>query len=60
MEINKEHPVYNKIMDLYHNNNESELKDYTKVLYNMALLINGLSVSDPNELTDVICNIISK
>lgn len=60
LEINKEHPVYNKIMDLYHNNNESELKDYTKVLYNMALLINGLSVSDPNELTDVICNIISK
>ena len=58
--INKEHPVYNKIMSLYNSKEETELKDYTKVLYNMALLINGLTVENPNELTEMICNIISK
>jgi len=58
--INKEHPVYNKLINMYNNKCEDELKDYTKVLYNMALLINGLSVDDPNELTEMVCNIISK
>lgn len=60
LEINKNHEVYNKILSLYENKQENELKDYTKVLYNMALLINGLSISDPNELTNIICDIISK
>lgn len=60
LEINKNHEVYNKIMDLYNNHDEDSLKNYTKVLYNMALLVNGLSVTDPNELTDLVCNIISK
>ena len=60
LEINKNHDVYQKILSLYENNQKDELKNYTKVLYNMALLINGLSVNDPNELTDIICDIISK
>ena len=60
LEINSNHEVYNKILSLYENKQESELKDYTKVLYNMALLINGLSVNDPNELTELVCNLISK
>ena len=57
--INKNHPVYNKIINMY-TNKEDGLKDYTKVLYNMALLINGLSIDNPNELTEIVCNIISK
>jgi len=60
LEINSNHEVYNKILSLYENKQEQELKDYTKVLYNMALLINGLSVNDPNELTELVCNLISK
>ena len=58
--INKEHPVYNKLMELHNNKDDDEIKKYTKVLYNMALLINGLSIDNPNELSDMICNIISK
>ena len=60
LEINKNHDVFKKILDLYTDNREDELKEYTKVLYNMALLINGLSVNDPNELTEIICNIMAK
>lgn len=60
LEINSNHEVYQKIVDLYKNKQEAELRNYTKVLYNMALLINGLSVNDPNELTEIVCNLISK
>ena len=58
--VNSKHPVYNKLIDLYNNKEEESLKNYTQILYNMALLINGLSVENPNELTEKICDIISK
>ena len=58
--INIDHPVYEKIISLHNSNDVDKVKDYTKILYNMALLINGLSIDDPNELTETICNIISK
>ena len=58
--INNSHPVYEKLVSLHNSNDEEGIKNYTNVLYNMALLINGLSVDNPNELTETICNIISK
>lgn len=58
--INKEHPVYEKLISLYNNKELTDVKEYSKVLYNLALLINGLSVDDPDELTNIVCNIISK
>ena len=58
--INNSHPVYEKLVSLHNNKDEEGIKNYTNVLYNMALLINGLTVDNPNELTETICNIISK
>ena len=58
--INTKHPVYEKIMSLHNSSDNDAIKNYTNILYNMALLINGLTVEDPNELTETICNIISK
>ena len=58
--INTKHPVYEKLISLHNKSDVDAVKDYTKVLYNMALLINGLSIDNPNELTETICNIISK
>ena len=60
LEINSNHDVAKKIKAMYADKKEDELKDYTKVLYNMALLINGLSIEDPNRLADIVCNIMSK
>ena len=57
--ININHPVYKKILSLHNNGEVDKLKDFSKVLYNMALLINGLSVNNPNELTNIVCNMIS-
>ena len=39
---------------------EDELKEYAKVLYAQARLIEGLSIDNPTELSNMICNILSK
>ena len=60
LEINSNHQISNKIKELYQNNDKEELEKYTKVLYNQARLISGLNIENPNELTNLICNMISK
>ena len=37
-----------------------ELEEYTKVLYAQARLIEGLSIDNPTEITNLICDLISK
>jgi len=59
LEINESHPIADKIKDLYENDKE-ELKEYTKVLYAQARLIEGLSIDNPTEISNIICNLISK
>ena len=60
LEINSNHEISNKIKELYKNNNKEELAKYTKILYNQARLISGLTVDNPSELTNLICDMISK
>ena len=59
LEINENHPIADKLRDLYENDKE-ELASYTKILYNQARLIEGLNVENPTELTNLICDLISK
>lgn len=59
LEINENHPIVNKLKDLYQNNKDG-LKDYTKVLYSQARLIEGLPIENPTEISNLICNLISK
>ena len=59
LEINKDHPIVEKLNSLYENDKD-ELANYTKVLYNQARLIEGLPVENPTELTNLICDILSK
>ena len=60
LEINNNHKISKKLKELYENKDEEELKKYTKVLYNEARLLSGLPVDNPSELTDLICDILSK
>ena len=60
LEINNNHKISKKLKELYENKNEEELKSYTKILYNTARLLSGLPVDNPSELTDTICDILSK
>lgn len=59
LEINESHPIADKLKDLYENDKD-KLADYTKILYNQARLIEGLNVENPTELTNLICDLMSK
>lgn len=59
LEINEDHKIKDKLIDLY-NNNKEELKNYTKILYSEARLIEGLQIDNPTEISNLICDIISK
>ncbi len=60
MEINENHDISKKLKELYKDKKIDELNKYTKVLYNQARLLSGLSVENAAELTDLICEMISK
>ena len=60
LEINNNHEISQKLKELYQENNQEELTKYTKILYNQARLLSGLSIENPTELTNLICEIISK
>ena len=59
LEINENHPIADKIKQLYKEDKE-QLKEYTKVLYAQARLIEGLTLDNPTEISNIICNMISK
>ena len=57
LEINVHHEVFNALKDAYENDKD-KLNLYTNLLYNQALLIEGLSISDPVEFTNDICKLM--
>lgn len=57
LEINPQHEVFAVLMDAYANDRD-KLKLYTDLLYNQALLIEGLPVEDPLQFADNICKIM--
>ena len=59
LEINEKHPIADKLKELYISDKDA-LVDYTKILYNQARLIEGLSIDNPTELTNLICDLMSK
>ncbi|MEI2342282.1 molecular chaperone HtpG, partial [Priestia megaterium] len=54
LEINVHHDVFASLKDAFEND-KGKLDLYTNLLYNQALLIEGLSISDPVEFTNDIC-----
>lgn len=59
LEINEKHPIAKKLQTLYKKDKDS-LKDYGKILYAQARLIEGLSVDNPTEITNLICDLMAK
>ena len=60
LEINENHPISKKINELFENREMDELKNYTKILYGTARLIEGLTIDNPTEITNLICDMMSK
>ncbi len=59
LEINENHEIANKLKDLYKDNKEM-LQKYTKVLYAQARLIEGLTIENPTEISNLMCEIMTK
>ena len=57
LEINKNHEVFQSLKDAFEKDKE-KLNLYTKLLYNQALLIEGLPIQDPVEFTNDICKVM--
>lgn len=60
LEINKNHPVYEKLEALYKEENEDALKNYTNLLYQQARLIAGLPVENPTDFARSISALMTK
>lgn len=59
LEINPNHPIFEKLKDLYANDKD-KLKDYAKLLYDQALLIEGMSIDNPVEFANLVCELMTK
>ena len=58
LEININHEVFKTLEEAYEKD-EDKFKLYTGLLYNQALLIEGLPIDDPVEFTNNICRIMN-
>lgn len=57
LEINPNHEVFESLKKAFETDKE-KVKLYTKLLYNQALLIEGLPIEDPVEFTNDICKVM--
>lgn len=55
LELNAAHPIFAKLQALQKDGDEEKLSEYAKLLYDQALLIEGLPVEDPVAFSARIC-----
>lgn len=59
LELNAKHPIMEALSTAYKEDKE-QVKTYSELLYNQALLIEGLPVEDPVAFSNAICELIAK
>lgn len=59
LEINPDHPIFAKLKEVY-KENPDQLKDYADVLFNQAMLIQGLPIDNPVEYARKIADLLVK
>ncbi len=59
LEINESHPIFQKLRTLY-DGDRDRLKDYARLLYDQALLIEGLPVEDPVEFSNLVSRLMAE
>ena len=59
LEINEKHEIAKKLKELYAEDKDM-LEKYTKVLYAQARLIEGLTIENPTEISNLMCDIMIK
>lgn len=57
LEINASHPIFQRLQELYAKDKD-RLKLYAEVLYDQALLIEGISLEDPSDFSQKLCQLL--
>ena len=57
LEINGEHPIFQRLQELYQSDKE-RLKLYAEILYDQALLLEGISLEDPSDFSQKLCRLL--
>lgn len=57
LEINANHPIFNKLVSMMDDDKE-KLDKYAQILYTQALLIEGLSIEDPVAFSNAVCELM--
>ncbi len=59
LEINANHPIADKLLNLYESDKET-VSEYSKILFAQARLIEGMPVENPTELCSLVCKLMTK
>lgn len=59
LEINAHHAIFPTLRKLY-DEDQTRLKLYTEIIYNQALLIEGMSIEDPVAFSNNLCEIMAE
>ncbi len=57
LEINSSHKIFQKMTELW-NSDKDKLQSYSKLLYDQALLIEGLPIEDPVSFSNAVCELM--
>lgn len=58
LEINPSHDIFKTMQELY-SKDKDKLAVYSKILYSQALLIEGMSIEDPVEFSNLVCSLMT-
>lgn len=58
LELNPEHDIFGKLKAVNEAGDKDKLGKYAKLLYDQALLIEGMSIEDPVEFSNLICELM--
>ena len=57
MEINMEHPISARLAELFKSDKE-KLSTFSKILFAQARLINGMTIENPAEISELVCDLM--
>lgn len=58
LELNPEHPVFEKLSALDQETDSEKIQKYAKLLYNQALLMENMPIENPAEFSSLICELM--
>ncbi|MEG0503351.1 MAG: molecular chaperone HtpG, partial [Raoultibacter sp.] len=59
LELNADHPIFSALKTAQESGDDEKVKLYTDILYNQALLVEGMPVDDPIAYAQAVCKLMA-